>query len=76
VDLVVAFAVVHELPDQPRFFAELRRCLAAGGKVLLAEPAGHVSIPDFEATLAAAGLAGFARAPGPSVRRSLTALLA
>jgi ubiquinone/menaquinone biosynthesis C-methylase UbiE len=76
VDLVVAFAVVHELPDQARFFAEIRRALAVGGKVIVAEPSGHVTAADFEATLAAAGRAGFAREAGPSMRRSLTALLA
>jgi len=76
VDLVVAFAVVHELPGAGPFFAELRRALRPGGQVLVAEPAGHVRPPDFEATLAAAERAGFRRAPGPAIARSLTALLA
>jgi ubiquinone/menaquinone biosynthesis C-methylase UbiE len=76
VDLVVAFAVVHELPDSRRFFEEARRALAPGGKVLLAEPAGHVSAAAFEATLAAASRAGFRQEPAPPIRRSRTALLA
>jgi len=76
VDLVVAFAVLHEMPDVGRVFAELRRALAPGGKVLVAEPAGHVSPADFEATLDAASRAGFRHEPGPSVVRSLTAVLA
>ncbi len=75
VDLVLAFAVVHELPDQGRFFAEVRRVLAPGGKVLVAEPAGHVDRVAFEATLASARLAGLRDEPGPAVRRSLTAVL-
>ncbi len=75
VDLVLAFAMVHELPDQARFFGELRRVIAPGGKVLLAEPSGHVSAADFEATLATAERAGFRRQPGPDVSRSLTAVL-
>jgi ubiquinone/menaquinone biosynthesis C-methylase UbiE len=76
VDLVLAFAMVHELPDAGRFFAELRRALRPGGQVLVAEPAGHVRAADFEATLAAAERAGFRRAPGPAIARSLTAMLA
>jgi len=76
VDLVLAFAVLHELPDPGRFFAEVRRTLAPGGQVLVAEPSGHVSETDFEATLAAAVRAGFRREMGPAIRRSITAVLA
>jgi ubiquinone/menaquinone biosynthesis C-methylase UbiE len=75
IDLVLAFAVLHELPDLGRFFAEVRRAMAPGGRVLVAEPAGHVSPADFEATLATAERAGFRRLPGPEIRRSLTAVL-
>jgi len=75
VDLLVAFAVVHELPDAAHFFAEARQALAPGGVVLVAEPAGHVSAPDFEATLVAAEGVGFRREPGPAVKRSRTAAL-
>ncbi len=75
VDLVLAFAMVHELPDVPRFFADVRRAVAPQGRVLLAEPSGHVSASDFEATLATAERAGFRRQPGPSISRSLTAVL-
>ncbi len=75
VGLVIAFAMIHELPDQDRFFTEVRRAMAPGGKVLIAEPGGHVSASDFEATLAAAERAGFLRQPGPAIARSLTAVL-
>ncbi len=75
VDLVLAFAVLHELPDVGRFFAEARRALRPGGRLLAAEPAGHVSPAAFEATLQAAERAGFRRQPGPVVARSLTAIL-
>jgi len=76
VDFALAFAVVHELPDQARFFAEIRAALAPGGTVLFAEPAGHVKEPEFEASVAAGIAAGLRRAPGPAVARSRTALLA
>ncbi len=75
VDLVLAFAVVHELPDAGRFFAEVAPTLAPGGRVLLVEPAGHVKAAEFDATLAAAARAGLRREPGPAVGRSLTAVL-
>lgn len=75
VDLVLALLVVHELPDAGRFFAEARRALAPGGKVLFAEPKGHVGPAAFEVSLRAAERAGLRRAPGPRLWRSLTALL-
>ncbi len=75
VDLVLAFAVVHEMPDAGRFFGEARRALAPGGKIVLAEPAGHVREADFEVTLAAAERAGLRHEPGPAVWRSRTAVL-
>jgi ubiquinone/menaquinone biosynthesis C-methylase UbiE len=76
VDLVLAFAVVHELPDEARFFAEARRALAPSGKVLLAEPRGHVSEADFARTLAAAERSSLRRVAAPEIWRSRTALLA
>jgi SAM-dependent methyltransferase len=75
VDLVLAFALVHELPDAGRFFSEVRATLAPGGKVLVAEPAGHVKAAEFEESLAAAARAGLRREPGPKVWRSHTAVL-
>ena len=76
VDVVLAFAVVHELPDAGRFFAEVRRALSPQGRVLLAEPSGHVSAQAFEATLAVARREGLKDEPGPAVWRSRTAVLA
>lgn len=75
VDFVLAFAMVHELPSAERFFAEIRATLAPGGKVLVAEPRGHVKPSEFETTLAAARRAGLVAEPGPLIARSLTAVL-
>ncbi|HET8542234.1 MAG TPA: methyltransferase domain-containing protein [Anaeromyxobacter sp.] len=75
VDLALALLVVHELPDAGRFFAEVRATLAPGGRVLVAEPRGHVRAEAFEGSMAAAARAGLRRAPGPKVWRSLTAVL-
>jgi SAM-dependent methyltransferase len=76
VDLVLAFAMVHELADAEGFFREMRRALAPGGRVLLAEPAGHVGAAEFEGTLATAACAGFRVEGGPAIARSRTAVLA
>ena len=67
--------MVHELPDAGRFFGEVKRALARGGLLLLAEPAGHVSASAFEDTLALAAQAGLVREAGPTVRKSRTAVL-
>ena len=75
VDLVLALLVVHELPDQARFFSEARAALAPGGRVLVVEPRGHVSAAAFDETLAVAARAGLRGGPGPSVWRSFTAVL-
>jgi SAM-dependent methyltransferase len=75
IDLVLAFAVVHEMPEAYRFFSEIRPTLAPGGRVFLAEPTGHVSPADLERTFAAAARAGFRAAPGEALPRMRTALL-
>jgi ubiquinone/menaquinone biosynthesis C-methylase UbiE len=75
-NLVLAFSVLHELPDSGRFFAEVLPALAPGGRILVAEPTGHVKAADFEETMAAAARAGLRREPGPKIAGSHTALLA
>jgi SAM-dependent methyltransferase len=75
VDFVLAFAVVHELPDVRRFFAEAARALKLGGRLLLAEPRLHVKPRDFATTRAAAEAAGLMKEGEPAVRWSRTALL-
>jgi len=75
IDFAVAFAVVHEMPDPPRFFADLARLLRPGARCLVAEPKGHVPAPAFEATLAAAKGAGLGLGGRPMIRRCRTAVL-
>ena len=76
VDLVVAFYVVHEFPDEAAFFREAARLLAPGGRLLVAEPRGHVGEADFSRTLERARVAGLAERGRPAIWRSWTALLA
>ncbi len=75
-DFVLAFAVVHELPDARTFFAEAAASLRPGGVLLFAEPTGHVSADAFEDELQAAAAAGLTAQERPTIRRSRAALLA
>jgi ubiquinone/menaquinone biosynthesis C-methylase UbiE len=75
VDLVFAFAVVHEFPSSRTFFLEAAESLKPGGRMLLAEPAGHVSAAQFESELADAAKANLHPVDRPVIRRSRAALL-
>jgi SAM-dependent methyltransferase len=75
VDFVLAFAMVHEIPDAGCFFREIAATLRPGGRLLLAEPFGHVKAPDFEKELQEAAAAGLSIADRPQIRRSRAALL-
>lgn len=75
VDFVLAFAVVHEVPAASNLFEEIFQALKPAGRLLLAEPRGHVTPKEFEVTVAAAEKAGFESVSRPSVRRSLAVLM-
>jgi ubiquinone/menaquinone biosynthesis C-methylase UbiE len=74
VDFSLAFAMVHELPDQERFFAEVHRALKPAGALLVAEPRGHVTEEAFAVMLTAGAKAGFVVEGGPAIRSSWTAV--
>lgn len=59
IDVVLAFAVVHEVPDQMRFFAQLSSVVAHRGKIIVAEAPGQVSVHDFKVILETASKSGF-----------------
>ena len=75
VDFALVYAVVHEMPDPAHFFKETAATLKPGGRLLLAEPSGHVKTAEFEAELALAEQAGLKVAERPAIRRSHAALL-
>jgi SAM-dependent methyltransferase len=75
VDFILAFSVVHELPDASRFFGEAAVALRPGATLLLAEPNGHVKAAEFDFELKAAAGAGFNIHGRPCIQRTRAALL-
>ncbi len=75
VDFVLAFAVVHELADAPGFFRDVAKALVPGGRLLVAEPSGHVSEEALGKSLELAAAAALRLVDRPVIRGSRTALL-
>ncbi len=74
-DFVLAFWMVHEVPDPEAFFRQARSCLAAGGKMLVVEPKVHVARRRFEEIARCAQRAGLRACGAPPVRLSRSVLL-
>lgn len=75
IDFALAFALVHEVPDKSALFSEIHRAMKPGGKLLFAEPGGHVSRRDFEGSVSIAKSMGFEVAGDLKIRRSHAVLL-
>ncbi len=75
VDFVLAFYVVHEIPDEEEFFRELESILQPGGHILVVEPPFHVSKSAFVETIGKARNAGLKPEKGPKVFLSKTVVL-
>ncbi len=75
VDFAVAFWMVHEVPDPRGFLQQMRSCLVANGKFLIAEPRFHVSPKMFQDMLATAGGAGLEVCDEPHIRLSRAVVL-
>ncbi len=76
IDLCLLINVVHEVPDAPGLFSQIKAILKPRGKVLLVEPRWHVPEQKFQDTLALASNAGLKVIGKPEIRKSWTALLA
>lgn len=68
-DFVLAFAMVHEVPDRKSLMEEVRALLRAGGRFLMAEPSIHVSAGFFQESIALGERAGLLQEAEPSIRR-------
>jgi ubiquinone/menaquinone biosynthesis C-methylase UbiE len=75
VDFVLAVAVVHEMPSAESFFREAAGALAPGGRLLLAEPTGHVREAKFREELESAHRAGMVVKDSPALKRFHAALM-
>lgn len=65
VGFVLAFYVVHEIPDQGAFFRELGSVLQPGAEVLIVEPPFHVSKSGFTEMIRKAEGSGLKLKEGP-----------
>jgi ubiquinone/menaquinone biosynthesis C-methylase UbiE len=75
IDFALAFAMIHEVPDPLRLFAEIAKALKKNGRLLVAEPKGHVSAREFEITVTIAREAGFSVAEPLKIQGSHGILL-
>jgi ubiquinone/menaquinone biosynthesis C-methylase UbiE len=73
-DFVLAFWMVHEVPDAPAFLREVRGMLKSDARFLLVEPRIHVNREDFRRTVEAALSAGLRLCGEPRVAISRAAL--
>lgn len=74
-DFVLAFWMVHEVPDAAKFLSEIHSILKPGGKFLIAEPKLHVTRSSYDETLRFAVQAGFEITASPKVAFSRASLL-
>ncbi len=75
VDFVLAFYMVHEVPNQEEFLNEIGSILKPNGQVLIVEPPFHVSKSAFGETIIKAQNAEFTLVERPKVLLSKTAVL-
>ena len=70
IDVALTFAVLHEIPDQPRALAEIVKALKGGGTMVIAEPKGHVTKEEFQQTLSVLKGLGMEVAEWPEIWHS------
>ena len=75
VDFVLAFYMLHELPDPEAFLREIAAILKPGGHLLIVEPPFHASKAAFSEVIQKAKVAGFTLVEQPKIFFSRTALL-
>ncbi len=76
VDFILAFYMVHEVPDQKKLFEEIKSILKLNGKVLIVEPKlFHVSKQAFEETMIIAKGIGLEPVEKPKILLSRAAIL-
>ena len=74
-DFILAFWMVHEVPNQRTLLTEIRNLLKPDGLFLLSEPIIHVPKKLFLRTLQIADELGFVIRENPKIRLSHSAIL-
>ena len=75
VDFILAFYMVHEVPDQNKIFEALKAILKPNGRLYIIEPKFHVSKKAFEIMINKLKNTGFDVIESPKVFFSRTALM-
>ena len=76
IDLIVAFYVIHECPNQSKILEEMKSILKPGGKLFIVEPSYfHVSKEEFEETVSEAVDFGFTVEKRPRIFWSRAVIL-
>ncbi len=75
VDFVLAFWMIHEVPDQQRMFEELKSLLNPGGSILIIEPKIHVTWKAFKKMITKLEEAGLEITDRPEISLSRSVLV-
>ena len=75
IDFVLAFAVMHELPDRRRALEEITSTLKPGASMFMADPKSRFSEQAFGETIRMAASVGLTAQTGPTVKNCRSALL-
>ena len=73
-DFILAFYMVHEVPNPDQFFRETREIINSNGRMLYVEPNFHVSRNEFQLMVHKALLAGWRQYDSPKIRFSRATL--
>jgi ubiquinone/menaquinone biosynthesis C-methylase UbiE len=75
IDFALAFAVIHEVPDQKLLLKEIYSSFKKDGLLFISEPKGHVTKEEFEKTVVFAQSNGMENIGSPNIRGSHSAVL-
>lgn len=75
VDFVLAFWMIHEVPEKDRLFADIAAAMKKGGRFLIVEPVVHVSRESFAESIRLAEAAGLNQIETRPVKLSMAAVL-
>lgn len=75
IDFVLAFWMIHEVPDQQRLFEELKSIMNPGCRIMIIEPKIHVNEKSFNNMIGRLELAGLEIIERPKIWLSRSVLL-